>query len=138
MLKARVFLFFAVLLLLLNFTGCSNEKYVRFDGYYSNQEQYYDVPTFFRFYDDGTVTASLPDIVEHVIQFKPAQLDRNNVKECTIRGRYTLKGNKVSFRLTDSNGSADFSGEFLKNAVKLKSHSNINGKDTVTIYNFYK
>ncbi len=119
-------------------TGCGRDNYIKFDGYYSNQQHHNGVPIFFRFYPDGTVTASLPAIANGAIQFTPNQLDKNNTKECTIRGKYVLNKNNVTFRLVDSNGTADFSGEFNKRAITLKSHSNINGKDSVTTYEFMR
>jgi hypothetical protein len=121
----------------MNIMGCNNKKYMNFEGYYSNQQKFDAVATFFRFYPDGTVTASLPVTVNHVIAFKPNQLDKDNSKECTIRGKYTLNGNKVKFKLVDKNGSADFSGEFRENKVILTSHNNINGRDSEETFDFY-
>lgn len=136
MLKIK-YVLLVVMVIAFSLAGCSKKEYMRFDGFYSNQQSYYDVTTYLKFYPDGTVTASLPPTVNNVIQFRPEQLDKNR-KECTIKGRYALKNNKVVFKLIDPNGSADFSGEFKENKLVLKVHSNINGKDSENVYDFYK
>ena len=121
----------------LSFESGSKKKYIHFDGYYSNEQHYNSVLMFIRFYADGTVTSALPATVQNVIQISPNQLDKDNSKECTIRGKYTLAGNNINFFLVDKNGTANFVGEFQKNKLKLKSHSNINGKDSEETYDFY-
>lgn len=126
-----------VSILIFGIIGCSNKKYIQYNGFYSNQQNIYAIPIFLRFYPEGTVTASLPTVKNHRIQFSLAQLDKDNAKECTIQGKYTLKGNKVTFKLIDKNGSADFYGEFGQNNLIVKAHSNINGKDSEEVYNFY-
>ena len=126
------------LLLAISIAGCSKKQEIQFDGLYSNKQNYNDSHIYFRFYADGTVTAALPvPANNNTYTFNMKELDKDS-KECTVRGKYKLKGNKVEFKLVDKNGSADFSGEFQKNKVSLKSHSNINGKDSMTIYDFYK
>jgi hypothetical protein len=132
------FLIGAMTILFACIAGCSGGNNIKFNGYYSNQQHHNGVPMFFRFYKDGVVTASLPSVVNGAIMFTPDQLDNSNPKTCTIRGRYVLNGNSVSFRLVDPNGTADFSGEFGDHAVTLKAHSNINGRDSVTTFEFYK
>ncbi|HEY6871672.1 MAG TPA: hypothetical protein VI298_02975 [Geobacteraceae bacterium] len=127
----------AMTMLVAGMLGCSGEKPIKFNGYYSNKQHLSAVPIFFRFYPDGTVTAALPPVVNGVIQFTPGQLDNTNAKECTIRGKYVLDRNKVAFRLVDRNGTADFSGDFTGRSLTLKSHSNINGKDATESYEFY-
>jgi len=127
-----------VLILALGFVGCSKKQYIHFDGYYSNEKQLNSVAMFIQFYADGTVTAALPITVQHVIQVSKNQLDKDNHKECTIRGKYTLKGNTIKYTLVDNNGSVDFDGEFQENKLILKAHSNINGSDSVNTFDFYK
>jgi len=105
---------------------------------YSNRQNLNDIHIYFRFYPDGTVTAALPvpgSDNKYTLSMK--ELDKDS-KECAIKGKYVLKGNKVEFKLVDKNGSADFSGQFQENKVLLKSHSNINGKDSMITYDFYK
>jgi len=124
-------------ILILGITGCSKKEYIHYNGFYSNQNKINEVPVYLRFYPEGTVTASLPPVKNHIIQFNLAQLDKNNAKECTVRGKFTVKNNKVTFKLTDKNGSADFSGEFVENSLLVKVHSNINGVDSDSVYDFY-
>jgi hypothetical protein len=138
MLKTRSIPLLFIVILFISIMGCSKKEYIHFDGYYSNQQAYNDVPIYFRFYPEGDVTASLPVTVNHIIQFNPKQLDKDDSKECTVRGKYTLNKNKVVFKLVDKNGTADFSGEFRENKLVLKAHSNINGKESENIYAFYK
>jgi hypothetical protein len=118
--------------------GCSKKKqFIHYDGYYSNQQQYSSVLMFFRYYADGIVTVALPVTEHNVTHYSPHQLDKDS-KECTIRGKYILDGNKIKFSLADKNGSVDFAGEFKENKLVLKSHSNINGRDSENIYDFYR
>ena len=137
MVKTRYLMFFIALVLVVSCVGCGKKQLIHFDGYYSNKKHVNEVHIFFRFYADGTVTAALPVPVNNTYTLSVNELDKDK-KECTIRGKYILKGNNVAFKLVDPNGSADFSGEFQKNKVVLKSHSNINGKDSMNTYDFYK
>ena len=140
MLKTKISVFSMILLLIaLSIVGCSKkQQFIHFDGYYSNEKQPDSVAMFIQFYADGTVTSALPVTVNHVMQVSKNQLDKDNVKECTIRGKYTLKGNTIKYTLVDSNGSVDFNGEFRENKLILKVHSNINGRDSENAYDFYK
>jgi hypothetical protein len=92
---------------------------------------------YLKFYTDGTVTAALPPTINNIIKITPNQLNKDS-KECDIKGKYTLNGNNVVFKLLDKNGSADFTGQFQENKIVLHSHSNINGKDSDNSYDFYK
>jgi hypothetical protein len=128
-----------LLVLIAAVAGCGKEAppLIRYDGFYGNPQTPSPIHIFFRFYKDGTVTASLPVPANNQFALKLSELDKDS-KECTIKGKYVLKGNNVKFKLMDKNGSADFSGEFKPDAVLLSSHSNINGKDSRESYVFTK
>ena len=137
MAKINYMMLLITLALIVSIAGCSKKQGINFNGYYSNKKDFNKVHVYFRFYADGTVTSALPVPVNNNYTLNIGELDKDNIKECTIRGKYSLKGNEVVFKLVDKNGSADFSGEFKKNKLDLKVHSNIYGKDSYDSYDFY-
>lgn len=137
MTKVKYLMVLVVIALVMGSAGCGKKKNMNYEGFYSNKDDINSVHIFFRFYPDGVVTAAVPVPVNNEYTLDLKELDKKDTKKCTVRGNYILKGNKVTFKLTDKNGSVDFAGDMQENKMTLKSHSAINGKDSVEAYRFF-
>ena len=107
---------------------------LRFDGVYQDEAgSRTDGWGYCRFYEDGTVIAVTST-------GSPSQVARWFSKEHghVSRGRYRVKGRRLTFSATSGSGTVDYTGEIQGDKLTLNVHSHINGNRSRRAYRFVK